>query len=1019
MAESPEKNQENIVDQAVQQFLDAQLQGQKPNIDEFVKSYPGLEHQIRQKIGNIQRIDGLFSCLMQSDDSDFGETIAEHDLVGQKLGDFEVLSLIGTGGMGAVFLARQVSLDRKVALKVISDVSGARKRTLERFKREAKVLAKISHPNIVSVYEVGEQGPYSYFAMEHIKGASLDTVLRSIRNAKHNEKASDVLRKYLQIQAGIYDDKPDGAKDSNGAEIDTYYIVTVSRMMISIASALDYAHKKGILHRDVKPSNILIDSGGTAKLVDFGLAKAEMQQSITVTGEFFGTPNYVSPEQIRKPETVDCRSDVYSLAATYYECLTLHPPFEGETVNETLTRVISREAVPPKKYSPRLSSDLNTVLLHALEKLPKDRYQSAADFSGDIKNVLDFKPITAKRPSITRRAYKALRRNPIGIALVIIAILVGVLGYWAISYNLESRTRRAAKELFDMARSKITVKNYAEALTLFEKALTKDKSYVDAYLGAADCQRLLGNYDEAIRLSREAISLEKNNAMAYYQLGTAFVGQKDFEQAKSAYQKALSIDQNFSLARTGLALCYGKLGLDNEAVEESRRLIAIDPDHPAKKQVLFNIANTLASLGKYQEAIEAYQEVLAIDPMNATAYIGIGNCYGILNGQNNAEAAFKKAIDIAPENSKPYVSLALLYINCNRPLDAISAYSKAASIYLNRKNIQEALGCYEQVNKIDPNYSLALVGSGDCHFQLENYELAIDLYRRALDVIPLDKSLKALPTNVNLTAMVNVKLGDCHAKIWNVRQAEQYYLLAIELEPDFYLAYIVLAHHYWTNEDRYNDAIQTYQKALAIDARDLTVYFSLGMCHFGLKNYSEAIESYRVYLKIVPNDPLALFFMGNSHQILGQHKEAIECFQKAIAVRPDNTKTRNLLGNSYWLLGLYSDALDSFEQALRTDANDIDTLCNLTISFSQCPQDDLRDGPRAVRLGTKACELTDYKSHTCVAALASAYAECGDFEKAIEFQEKAIELAGADVKGDYEKRLAAYKAKNAWRAKQL
>jgi len=166
MAESPENNHDNIIDQAVQQFLDAQLQGQKPNIDEFVKNYPGFEHEIRQKIVKIQRIDGLFSCLMQSDDSDFGETIAEHDLVGQTLGDFEILSLIGAGGMGAVFLARQVSLDREVALKVISDVSGARSKSLERFKREAKVLAKISHPNIVPIYEVGEQGPYSYFAME-------------------------------------------------------------------------------------------------------------------------------------------------------------------------------------------------------------------------------------------------------------------------------------------------------------------------------------------------------------------------------------------------------------------------------------------------------------------------------------------------------------------------------------------------------------------------------------------------------------------------------------------------------------------------------------------------------------------------------------------------------------------------------------------------------------------------------------------------------------------------------------
>jgi serine/threonine protein kinase len=237
----------------------------------------------------------------------------------------------------------------------------------------------------VPIYEVGEQTPYSYFVMEYVQGVSLDKILSSIRNAPGKNKASNIIQKCLASQTNIYNNSLGDSEGSKGAEIDTEYIIAISKIIISIANALDYAHKKGILHRDVKPSNILIASDGTAKLVDFGLAKAESQQTVTVTGEFFGTPSYVSPEQIRKPETVDCRSDVFSLAATYYECLTLHAPFEGNTINETLTHVISRDAVPPKKYCPRLSADFNTVLLHALEKLPEDRYQTAGDFVADIR----------------------------------------------------------------------------------------------------------------------------------------------------------------------------------------------------------------------------------------------------------------------------------------------------------------------------------------------------------------------------------------------------------------------------------------------------------------------------------------------------------------------------------------------------------------------------------------------------------------------------------------------------------
>ena len=662
MAEPAENNQKDLIEQAIQQFIDARLRGQNPDINELVEKYPEFEDRIRQRIQNFQRINGLFDCLMQADDSDFAPEISEHNLIGQTLGDFKILSIIGTGGMGAVFLAHQISLDRDVALKVISDVSGTRKKSVERFGREAKVLAKISHPNIVPIYEVGQEGPYSYFAMEYVKGVSLNRVIDAVRKASPNQKASDVMSKCL-AEGGICGEKQTEAGDS-GAEIDTDYIVSISRIIISIASALDYAHKQGVLHRDVKPSNILIKPDGTAKLVDFGLARAETQQTITVSGEFFGTPSYVSPEQVHRPETVDCRSDVYSLAATYYECLTLRPPFEGDTVNETLTRVISRPVVPPKKYCPRLSTDFNTVLLHALEKLPEDRYQTAADFAADIENVLDFRPITAKRPSITRRTYKALRREPIKIVLITAAVLFGVLGYWFLSYGLRIQSQKIAIGIVDAAHSKVNVKNYAEALTLFQKAITTDKSYVDAYLGAANCQRLLGNYDEALKLSEEAISLDGNRSMAYYQLGSALFDRKDFERAKNAFQKALSVDPNFNLVRLGLALCYTKLEMENEAVEEFRRVITIDPNHPKRKEILFIIATTFAGRGKYHESIDTYKEVLAIDSEDAGAYIGLGNCYALLKDFDQAIKSYDRCIALKPDSALAYTKLAMIYSTC-------------------------------------------------------------------------------------------------------------------------------------------------------------------------------------------------------------------------------------------------------------------------------------------------------------------------------------------------------------------
>jgi hypothetical protein len=578
MSEPLENSRDSIIDDAVQQFIGARLQGQKLDVDEFVKNYPGYEHQIRQKIRKIERIEGLFPVLMQADDSDYSEPIVDHDLVGQTLGDFEVLSRIGAGGMGAVFLARQISLDREVALKVISDVGGTRDKSLERFKREAKVLAKISHPNIVPIYEVGEQGPYSYFAMEYVRGVSLDKILASIQNAPRNEKASAVMRKCLEAQASVHVERPDAEKEPSRAEIDTDYIVTISKMIITVASALNYAHEKGILHRDVKPSNILIASDGTAKLVDFGLAKADTQQTVTMTGEFFGTPSYVSPEQIRKPDTADRRSDVYSLAATYYECLTLRTPFEGNTINEILTNVVSREAVPPKKHCPRLSVDFNTVLLHALEKSQGDRYQTAGDFAADIRNILEFRPITAKRPSITRRAYKSLRRSPMKVAIVCTLITIAVLSYFIVLYYLHNSHRNEAEQLKIIAEKYYNYGDYKEALLYYEKAMNIYPLSADSYYHAGICYDSLEQYSKSLEKYKQVIKIDPDNILAYGKLGYTYTNLGRYNEAVDILLNALEIDPNVSFIYSFLGNAYMLLGQHDDAVTNFQKATAINPD---------------------------------------------------------------------------------------------------------------------------------------------------------------------------------------------------------------------------------------------------------------------------------------------------------------------------------------------------------------------------------------------------------------------------------------------------------
>jgi len=819
MSEQPE----NIVEQAVQQFVDAQLQGQKPNIDEFVKQYPKFESQIRQKIQSLQKIDNLFDCLMQADDSDFDNAINEYDLIGQefggyahntvptiidfedltfgtiyKIGDsfvtsgvaitvekffdsdgnpttsgfvkvgksgeaggiggevainsanlvfdfgiplkgfslqygeidgninieingdfvnapnfadvdktiggasvftinrgkpgksggamtvvgdinsfkiggqqiwidnivpsaarrptlptfpkFKILRQIGHGGFGAVFLANQVSLNREVALKVISDVRGSKGKSLERFKRESKILAKISHPNIVPIYEVGQHGPYSYFAMEYVKGASLDKILSSIRNAKPDEKASNVMHKCLEAQASIYENNLSEDDNSSRAEIDTDYIVEISRIIVSIASALEYAHNKGILHRDIKPSNILIASDGTAKLVDFGLAKGQTQETITITGEFFGTPSYVSPEQIRKPDTVDCRSDVFSLAATYYECLTLHPPFGGDTVNETLTQVISREAVPPKKYCPGLSTDFNSVLLHALEKSPEDRYQTAGDFVADIRNILEFKPITAKRPSITRRAYKTLRRNPLKVGVAGAFILVFILSFSLYSIYTQKRKWDISRESFTSGMRKFELDNLPEAIKHFEEAVKINPRYAEAYYNIGECYYYLKEYNKAIEAYEQAVKIEPLHASAYWGLGLCYSEIKRYQKSLDSYKQALKIDPRNVETQSGLGDSYAKLGRYKEAIETYQQLINTDPNNALIYNELGAVYN---KLGQHVEAIQAFKQACKLTDYKVHLYIAaLATAYAEHKDFDKAVDFQKKAIELASNDEQ-------------------------------------------------------------------------------------------------------------------------------------------------------------------------------------------------------------------------------------------------------------------------------------------------------------------------------------------------------------------------------
>ena len=296
------------------------------------------------------------------------------------LGDYELLEEIGCGGQGIVYRARQKSLNRTVALKVVSIGHWTKQPRLKRFRLEAETAASLDDPNIVPIYEIGECEGSCYFSMKLVEGAPLDQLVR---------------RELLPIRR-------------------------TAELIAKLAGAVHYAHARGILHRDIKPGNILLDAKGEPHLTDFGLARlTETESTVTRTIETLGTPSYMAPEQaLGNNNQLTRATDVYGLGAVLYHLLTGHPPFAGGTTYDTIRLLLETEARQPRLWNPTIDRDLTTICLTCLEKDPQRRYPSALELAEDLDRWLTHKPIHARRAGIFSRGRKWIRRNPLAAGLM-------------------------------------------------------------------------------------------------------------------------------------------------------------------------------------------------------------------------------------------------------------------------------------------------------------------------------------------------------------------------------------------------------------------------------------------------------------------------------------------------------------------------------------------------------------------------------------------------------------------------
>jgi WD40 repeat protein/serine/threonine protein kinase len=440
--------------------------GEPVDLEAYAARAPGGAEELR---GLLPALAMLIAVGSTPETDDPSEGVKGEQAPPRELGDFRIVREVGRGGMGVVYEAEQRSLRRRVALKMLPLAAALDPRQLRRFHTEAQAAACLHHTSIVPVYYVGCERGIHFYTMQFIDGQSLAAVVKELRRQAGMEEAvaereapaagslaeADRTTAYTPAVTGGTPAaetvvQPAAALSTERSAHGTGYFRTVARLGVQAAEALEYAHQQGVIHRDVKPANLLVDVCGDLWVTDFGLARLQAEAGLTMTGDLVGTLRYMSPEQaLAQRVVVDHRTDVYSLGATLYELLTLQPAFTGGDRQELLRQIAFEEPRPPRRLNKGVPAELETIVLKALEKNPADRYGTAQELADDLRRFLEDRPIRARRPTLGRRLRKWGRRHQgvVGTAVAaLVLIAVGSVLAAVFFQRQEAEQRRLAKD---------------------------------------------------------------------------------------------------------------------------------------------------------------------------------------------------------------------------------------------------------------------------------------------------------------------------------------------------------------------------------------------------------------------------------------------------------------------------------------------------------------------------------------------------------------------------------------------
>ncbi len=690
-------------------------------------------------------------------------------MIGRVLGEFEIIREVGRGGMGTVYEARQKSLNRRVALKVLRESGCLTETAILRFRREAQAAAKLQHPHIVGVYAQGEHDGLYYYAMEFVDGRPLIDIINDARGGGA-QSGTDVTRTMPQsavastpgIEETVMMDSANRPviprSDLSATTQEQFDSMTAH--LASIADALAYAHREGVIHRDIKPHNCVLGNDGVMQVTDFGLARIQEQPGVTMTGEFLGSPLYMSPEQITGDASkIDHRTDIYSLGATMYEWMTLSPPFPGETRAQVISKIISSEVSAPRHHNPMIPTDLETVCLKAIDKDVSRRYESADEMAEDLRRYLKRRSIVARRESVFSRMFRFISRNRVeaGILAILVTAAMVIVYVQSRKFNAERIVKQ--EEIKQAEQEQEQLQTRVDELEA-ERTTIMDALQQNAPIEWELAAKGAGAMSEVIKSAMSTFQPKAtSDEVATFPLPASFA---DYTDADRSLVAAL-MDEFTQMLRDESDLQTAIGGRRDQAFQAATDYFrqALDSTDP---QRAFDFVNEsfgtglpetgawqlrtilLIRRGDFSAAMEDVSFLIQFNPERPAAYVLRGLIRLLAdNGKNASESIedFNKAINMDPKVSGFYVARAFAHARLaefSRSNDDLGRAEQLSSGHVAarlerlrmRERVQETILAISDAIKISEAPYELLVRRGDLHAMLHELKDALADYKQAI-----------------------------------------------------------------------------------------------------------------------------------------------------------------------------------------------------------------------------------------------------------------------------------------------